>query len=425
MRSCVREGTVERVRLISKLFAGCSALALIAVCAAPALADPPSGVTPRPADVVGVGSDTIGYLLDQYSHDYNKLHPQAPALLYGWDATGPGGTVGDPIVTKAGCQPIARPDGSSAGIAALEANIPDQANPSDFCIDYAGSSRGPAAGDPPCATGGICFVPIAGDAVTWATRDAASGGTDAPASLTLAQLKNIYLCKITNWAKVGGRSAPIEPFLPQTSSGTRAFWLTALGGGTTPISPGTCVSDENNTLQDNQGTSPVLNSAEAIVPYSVADYIAQVYHDAPCTGPSCTGSPACVPTGPENLFGCDQHGVLGINEIGGSQPMLPWPPPSPPCTACAINPKFTAAFQRLVYVVVRDAPTADDIPAYLEPFFAAQNATPPGAICRATWAKKDPAAYGFLRVAVSGAGSGAGRSQCGVSHWDPYGGKAG
>jgi PBP superfamily domain len=240
-----------------------------------------------------------------------------------------------------------------------------------------------------------------------------------PASLTLAQLKSIYLCKITNWAKVGGRSAPIEPFLPQTSSGTRAFWLTALGGGKTPIKPGGCVSDESNTLQDNQGTSPVLNSPGAIVPYSVADYIAQVYHDAPCTKSSCTGSPACVPTGSQNLF--------GLNEIGGRQPMLPWPPPSPPCTACAINPKFTAAFQRLVYVVVRDAPTPDDIPAYLEPFFAAQNASPPGAVCKAVWAKKDLAAYGFLRVVVSGAGpgSGLGGSQCGVSHWDPYGGKKG
>src|SRR6516165_11397222 len=263
------------MRLIGKLLAAGGAVALIAAAAVPALADPPAGVTPRPGDVVGVGSDTIGYLLDQLSHDYNQAHPNAARLLYSWDPTDPAtGQVGGQVDTKTGCNSILRPDGSSAGITALEANTVDQSDPSDFCIDYAGSSRGPAAGDPPCATGGICFVPIAGDAVTWATRDAASGGTDAPASLTLAQLKNIYLCKITNWAKVGGRSAPIEPFLPQTSSGTRAFWLTALGGGTTPISPGTCVSDENNTLQDNQGTSPVLNSAEAIVPYSVADYIA-------------------------------------------------------------------------------------------------------------------------------------------------------
>lgn len=168
----------------------------------------------------------------------------------------------------------------------------------------------------------------------------------------------------------------------------------------------------------------MLNSAEAIVPYSVGDYIAQVYHDAPCTSPSCTGSPPCVPTGQQNLFGCDQHGVLGINEIGGSEPMLPWPPPAPPCPGCTISPKFTTAFQRLVYVVVRDAPTPDDIPAYLQPFFAAKTATPPGVICRASWAKKDIAAYGFLTVSMSAAlpGSLVARPACGVSHWDPYGG---
>jgi hypothetical protein len=91
---------------------------------------------------------------------------------------------------------------------------------------------------------------------------------------------------------VGGKNAPIKPFLPQTSSGTRVFWLTAFGGGTTPVKPGGCVSDVHNTLQDNQGTSPVLDSPEAIVPYSAADYIAQAYHDAPCTSPSCSGSPA-------------------------------------------------------------------------------------------------------------------------------------
>ena len=410
------------MRLTSKLIAACSTLALATVCAGPALADPPAGVIPRASDVVGVGSDTIQYLLDQLSHDYNKAHSKAATLLYSWDATDPvTGEIGGPVETKTGCNSILRPDGSSAGITALEANTVDQSNPNDFCIDYAGSSRGPAAGDPGCTSGGICFVPIAGDAVTWASRDATSGGTDAPASLTRAQLKGIYECKIRNWAKVGGTSAPIKPFLPDTSSGTRTFWLTALGGGTTPITPGGCVSDDRGLLQDNSGIAPVLDSPETIVPYSVADYIAQVYRAAPCINSSCTGSPACTPTAGQDLFGCDQHGVLGLGEIGGSEPMLPWPPPSPPCTGCKINPKFTPLFQRLVYVVVRDAGTKDDIPAYLEPFFAAKTANPPGYVCTDPTALGDLAPYGFLRVSASGARPpkvlAAGGSQCGVSHW--------
>jgi len=49
------------------------------------------------------------------------------------------------------------------------------------------------------------------------------------------------------------------------------------------------------------------------------EHIAQAYHDAPCTSPSCSGSPACKTSGPENMFGCDQHGVLGIREIGGTK----------------------------------------------------------------------------------------------------------
>jgi ABC-type phosphate transport system substrate-binding protein len=408
------------MRVISKLIAACSALALAAVCAGPASADPPASIVPRPGDVVGVGSDTIGYLLDKLSHDYNQAHPNAATLLYSWDATDPvTGQVGGPVQTKAGCNPIPRPDGSSAGIAALEANIPDQVNPNDFCIDYAGSSRGPVAGDPGCTSGGICFVPVAGDAVTWATRDAASGGTDAPVSLTRAQLKAIYLCHTRNWAKVGGKNAPIKPLLPDTSSGTRTFWLTALGGGSTPIKPGGCVSDDHNMLQDNSGIAAVLNSPETIVPYSVADYIAQVYHAAPCLNSSCTGSPACTPTAGQDMFGCDQHGVLGLGEIGGSAPVLPWPPPSPPCTGCKINQNFTPLFQRLVYAVVRDANTTDHIPAYLEPFFAAKTANPPGYVCTDPTALSDLAAYGFLRVSASKGRPGAllQGSQCGVSHW--------
>ena len=132
------------MRFISKLLAGGGALVLVAVSACPALADPPAGVTPRASDVVGVGSDAIQYLLDQFAHDYSKANPKAATLLYSWDPVNPVTRVaGDSIVTKAGCTAIPRPDGSSAGITALEANTVVPANPGDFCIDYAGASRAP------------------------------------------------------------------------------------------------------------------------------------------------------------------------------------------------------------------------------------------------------------------------------------------
>jgi len=406
------------MRLVNKLLAGCAAIALIVTCSASAMADPPGGVTPRDGDVVGVGSDTTGYLLDQLAYDYDKTHAKSAPLLYSWDPTDPvTGKAGGRIITKAACKPIARPDGSAAGVAALRANTTDPSDRSDHCIDYAGSSSLPSAGGPPCASGGICFIQLAGDAVTWASRDAASGGSDAPASLTMTQLKDIYLCKITDWAKVGGRHAAIKAFLPRTSSGTRMSWLTALGGGT-PIKPGACVSDEGNTLQDNQGISPELDSPEVIVPYSVADYIAQAYHDARCARASCSGSPACHPAGTQNRFGCDRSGVLGINKIGGSKPVLPWPLPKSACEQCAINPKFSPPFLRTVFIVVRDAATSDHIPGYLEPFFAARTAKIPGWVCSSSKALADIRNYGFLPFGGSAAlsGSPTATPQCGTPY---------
>jgi ABC-type phosphate transport system substrate-binding protein len=398
------------MRLFSKLLAGtATAAALVAFAAGPAFADPPSGTTPRAADAVGVGSDTTQYVLDQIGLDFDTAHPHAASKLYSWDAVNPDTlAIGDNIVTKKGCTAIARPDGSSAGITALAANTKD--GTSHYCIDFARSSRARKASDPPYAPGGVTFVDFAGDAVTWASRSAAAGGTDAPASLTTADLVEIYECEFTNWDQVGGENAPIEPFLPQTSSGTRAFFLTALGGGVTPITPGSCVSDDGNTLEENEGINPVLDSPEAIFIYSVGDFIAQAYRSAPCTNAGCgevsPTAPPCAPAGSENEFGCDETGVLTINKIDGSHPATPWPLPAPPTapainTNVKINKSFDSSFQRTIYDVVRyDPNTADHIPGpesgapggvNLEQFFGeAPTGSPnpaPGFVCGATGSK--------------------------------------
>ncbi len=59
---------------------------------------------------------------------------------------------------------------------------------------------------------------FAKDAITWAARSAAKGGTNAPASLTTAQLKAIFSCTATNWAQVGGKNGAIKVYLPQAGS---------------------------------------------------------------------------------------------------------------------------------------------------------------------------------------------------------------
>jgi ABC-type phosphate transport system substrate-binding protein len=402
------------MRMLHKILAGAAAIATAAVLSAgPAMADPPKGVTPKATDIVGTGSDTIQYLLDQLSVDYNNGKAASAPHLYSWDAT-PAGNIQEKSGSTSCKRP--RPDGSSAGISELEANVKDG---SHFCVDYARSSRSRASTDPACAAGGVCFIYLAGDAVTWSARSSAAGGTDAPASLTLAQLKSIYLCKTTNWSKVGGKNAKIKPFLPQTASGTRSFFLTALGGGTTPITPGACVSDgatsqfPDGTIQENEGQDAMLNSAQAIFPYSVADYIAQGYHEAACTsgcGGTVSDNPVCKPAGSENKFGCNEtttgagkKPVLTLEKISGTAPAAPFPLPAEPKPPAVnnnlkVNAKFPAAFQRHVFDVVRFGQTgADPIPTYLQGVFG-----PNGFICSNAKGKTDIQNYGFLFQAVCG-----------------------
>src|ERR1700727_1756804 len=110
------------MRLFSKLLAvTVTAAALTTLAAGSAVADPPSGTSPRATDAVGVGSDTTQYLLDQFSLDFDAAHASAQSKLYSWDAVNPDTlAAGDSIFTKKGCTGIARPDGSSAGIETLE-----------------------------------------------------------------------------------------------------------------------------------------------------------------------------------------------------------------------------------------------------------------------------------------------------------------
>jgi ABC-type phosphate transport system substrate-binding protein len=352
---------------------------------------------PNPTDIVGVGSDTTGPLFDQFGVDYDSTVASSAPHLYSFDAVNPAnGMIDDMITTKEGCAQISRPDGSGQGISALEANTMVG---SDYCIDFARSSRARESTDPACATGGICFVALAGDAVTWSDRTTAAGGTDAPATLTPAQLTAIYECTDTNWDQVGGKDAPIEAFLPQTSSGTRTFWLTALGGGVTPITPGSCVSDlptssdPNGTLEENEGINPALNSPETIFIYSVGAWLGQVYHSAACLNSTCTANAdgqVCTPATGQNAFSCNESGVLGLGKISGVAPTTSAKVPT-------INTKFPVLFQRSLYDVVRyDASTTDHIPAYEEPIFSAATASTPGWACTSKTAQAAIVDYGFL-----------------------------
>jgi ABC-type phosphate transport system substrate-binding protein len=376
------------VRIVSKLLvAATAAVAITALAATPALADPPSGVTPKPRDVAGVGSDTTEFVLDQLSHDYNATH--STGQLFSWDAINPSnGAQHDLIQVKSGstnCK-IPRPFGSSEGIAALENT---KTTTGGFpCIDYARSSRARSGTDPTT----ISFINLGGDAVTYATQP----NSHAPTNLTTADLTGIYNCTITKWNQIpgnsGGSTATIAAMLPQNGSGTRSFFLGAIG----LTAPGSCVSTSatrqgaaganDNTLEENEGVDPSLNTNKlnVIFPFSVGKWIAERFHSGSCgTIAQCFAHPTtCSHTG-KNLFGCNTSGTMKLNNINGTAPT------TGTGTSTRINPGFTPTFTRLLFDVV-NAPEGT-IPTRLKSYFG-----PTGFTCNSTKGNTDLKNYGFL-----------------------------
>ena len=279
--------------------------------AAPASAgvatDPPS-IPPR-SQIVGVGSDTTqdvmgldGGTLAQsgFTLNYNATNPKAK--LWGWDA------FGSATITPAqGCDPITRPSGSSAGVAALKA---DQAAGNN-CIDYARSSRAKN----PATDGDLVFIPFARDGVTWAAFEE-GGNFNAPADLTTAELNSIYTCSVTNWSQVGGDNAEIEPYLPQSGSGTRSFWLSAIGVTT----PGACVNQPAGMPENDGSAVPAADRPNAILPYSIARWVAQ-----------------------DKGTSEDLRAGATLRQINGTKPLV----------RNKLNPDFSPAFLRQVFNVIK------------------------------------------------------------------------
>jgi ABC-type phosphate transport system substrate-binding protein len=393
------------MRILKTLITGAAAAVTVAALAGPALADPPSGVKPKATDIVGVGSDTIQNVMDQFSHDFNATHSTG-AKVYSWDAINPKTqAIHDPVSTKSGCKAIPRPDGSSEGITALTTENPNTSG--HPCIDFARSSRDRATTDPGFKSGGIAFTTLAGDAVTYATQP----GSNAPASLSTAQLTAIYSCRVTNWNQVGGKAGKIAAFIPQTGSGTRSFFLTAIG----LTNPGSCVSDGGGKLEENEGVNALLNKnkANVIFPFSVGKYIAERFHSAKCLNSTCTPNSAgqvCKPAGSQNLFSCDTHGTMNLNKVNNTAPTVPFPLTSTTKNP-VINSKFSATFQRLLFDVVKFSTASGNV-NHIAPSLAAVFG-PKGWVCTNSKAITDLKNYGF-RVLPTATANKAGT--CGSTH---------
>jgi ABC-type phosphate transport system substrate-binding protein len=365
------------MRKLTRVMAGfasvAAAAALMAGSVTAASADPIASngraVAPAYYDIVGVGSNTTEYVMDQFSVNYNKtvkVHNAAHPFFYSWDALPKGANAASTaykIKPKTGCTVIARPDGSGAGVKALDANQKD-GKTGHYCIDYGRSSGGRSSTSPKEGPGGVIYVAFAKDAITWAVDSASH---DSPGTLTTAQLKGIFSCATKNWSVVGGKNAPIKVYLPQAGSGTLSTWEKFMGITTL----GSCV---NQAPEENEGTNGVFkNDPNAIFIYSIGAFVAQKYHSAACS--------AKAPAKGQNQFGCNTTGYLTVGKIGGTQPIV----------ANKINPSFPASYWRTVYNVLRYSKgTPFNMAKTVAPFFSRT-----GYLCSA---KAVPViqAYGFV-----------------------------
>ena len=239
---------------VRRLVTGATCTTLVAASVAlmaPAHANP--SFVPVDSDIVGVGSDTtqfaMNYLADGNAGVAGYNAGRTSARLVSFDATG-GGTV----TLKQGSAPIGRPNGSSAGKVLLygAGNNPD--------VDYARSSSAISATE---KSNGLFAFPFAKDTLTLATAKV----SNAPASISAADMVKIYDGTYTNWNQVpGGTAGVIAPKIPQSGSGTRSFFvgqLTAANGGSPVTLAGTVVD-----VQEHD-PAPIQSDPNAVAPFSI------------------------------------------------------------------------------------------------------------------------------------------------------------
>jgi ABC-type phosphate transport system substrate-binding protein len=233
-------------------------LAMVAIGAtmAPASADPIGAPTYRA--LAGVGSDTT----------YNVMNGLSEVVTIGgvkqiasYDPI-PSTSLITPKnpATNPNCQNLTRPNGSSAGRTAL-LNALTPGNPINGCYDWGRSSSlniAPVAS----ATGGLTYVPFGVDAFTYAVAK----DSGIPRDLALDDVKAIYRCEVPG----------IKPYIPQSGSGTRQYWLQQMGITEAQVANTyTCIKDTKNgtIIQEHDGR--VLTSGDEIAPYSIANFVAQ------------------------------------------------------------------------------------------------------------------------------------------------------
>lgn len=238
-----------------------SVIAMTAGTASAAYApDPDDSLTaPVAADLIGVGSDTSQHALKLLADAWNGGAKDDYAATFDVASFSALGSVDlpAPIATRDDGTAFTRPTGSGAGRAALYGTGRVSQ------VDFARSSGAPSQTD---FNNGMRVIPFALDTVVPAV---AGGNTHAAASLTLQQLRDIYVtCTMTTWAD----GTAIHPYVPKSGSGTEGFFK----GKVVPSGQtyGACVKDHTDDANPDgskvQEHDPALFTTDplALVPFS-------------------------------------------------------------------------------------------------------------------------------------------------------------
>jgi hypothetical protein len=273
--------------MIGGLVAMTAATGLLATTIQPASADPT-----RP--YAAAGSDTIQDVWNGLTNDFGAVAPS----IASWNAfvVPPSGTAAGTytsfIQTKSGGAWFLRPSGSGEGQKAVSAawdpayashQYPSGTgavlNHED--VDFGRSSGGPSAGT------GLKFLPFARDAVSIAYNPYS---TLTGLNLTTSEITELYNGvdntgdsvvqfseqPATASTVVTVNGVVVHPKIPQNGSGTRGFFLNAIGVTTAQLAPYIPVPNntvDNGGLPENDGNQ-IPNDGD-LIPFSAAQWIAQ------------------------------------------------------------------------------------------------------------------------------------------------------
>ncbi|MCX4744079.1 hypothetical protein OG455_00880 [Kitasatospora sp. NBC_01287] len=345
-------------------------LALAASAAGPAQADPPP--PPAQPEIVGVGTAADQSAFNHLSTDYNAWLTASgdttSARLFSWDQSGP-----SPIVPKPGATSITRPANGRDGLTALNATT-------SATLDFDRAALGPQMGELTSDD----HVALAKDGIGWA----APAGGNAPANLSALDLLLIYNCSLTNWDQINdipgysGPDATITPVLPgyaeydplghspyfSSDTATNFAWdVDASVGPYSVLNPGPCVVDGP---LDNEGTDPVFNSPNTLVPYSAGRYVGQLNGHTTAS---------------------DAPGVLTLRSLNGLNPV----------NAGRLNQNYTATdFGYVLNDVVRATDWAASASDPLRKIFGST-----GWLCTNAVARADLQSEGFQLLPIGACGS--------------------